>query len=165
MASYNKFLYFALFSVFILHSNAATCTPQQYVDEHNKARANVTTSPTIPLVTWDTTLANYAQNYSNQRISDCALTHSGGPYGENLAKGSSSTFNGITAINLWVAEKQYYNYPSNTCATGKVCGHYTQVMWRNTLRIGCAQVACTNGWQFVICSYDPPGNYIGQKPY
>lgn len=164
MASYTSFLYFALLFVFVLRSSAS-CTPQQYVDAHNKARANVTTSPSLPLVTWDTNLANYALSYANKRIGDCAMTHSGGPYGENLAKGSSSNFDGVTAIGLWVDEKSCYNYPSNTCATGKVCGHYTQVMWRDSTRIGCAQVTCSSGWHYVVCSYDPPGNWDGEWPY
>ncbi|CAI0377930.1 unnamed protein product [Linum tenue] len=32
--------------------------------------------------------------------------------------------------------------------------------------IGCARVKCRDGRAtFVICSYNPPGNYVGQKPY
>jgi hypothetical protein len=25
---------------------------------------------------------------------------------------------------MWVAEKQWYDNDSNTCATGQLCGHY-----------------------------------------
>ncbi|CAI0421922.1 unnamed protein product, partial [Linum tenue] len=81
-------------------------------------------------ITWDATVAAYAQSYANSRVSDCNLVHSGGAYGENLAKGSGST-----------------------------------VVWRNSVRLGCARVQCANGWWFVTCSYDPPGNYVGQRPY
>ncbi|KAK9904643.1 hypothetical protein M0R45_000535 [Rubus argutus] len=28
-----------------------------------------------------------------------------------------------------------------------------------------ARVQCSNLWWFVTCNYDPPGNYIGQRPY
>ncbi|KAM3291381.1 pathogeneis-related protein 1B [Capsicum chacoense] len=131
-----------------------------YLNIHNSARSEVGVSA----ITWNTTLETYAQNYANQRIGDCNLVHSNGPYGENIAKGSGS-FTGAAAVNLWVNEKQYYDYASNTCATGQQCGHYTQVVWRNSIRVGCARVQCTNGWWFVICSYDPRGNYIGQRPY
>ncbi|CAI0377934.1 unnamed protein product [Linum tenue] len=32
--------------------------------------------------------------------------------------------------------------------------------------IGCAKANCSGGQgTFVICSYNPPGNYVGQKPY
>ena len=66
---------------------------------------------------------------------------------------------------MWVAEKNDYDYPSNTCAAGKVCGHYTQVVWRNSVNLGCGRVQCANGWAYVICSYDPPGNVNGGSPY
>ena len=109
-------------------------------------------------------IAAYAQNYANQRKGDCRLIHSGGRYGENLA-GSTGDLSGTDAVRLWVNEKADYNYNSNSCASGKVCGHLTQVVWKNTKRIGCAKVRCNNGGTFIICNYDPPGNYVGQKPY
>ncbi|KAK9080140.1 hypothetical protein SSX86_001815 [Deinandra increscens subsp. villosa] len=115
---------------------------------------------------WDANVAAYAQNYANERRGDCNLVHSsGGPYGENLAKGSGD-FTGTAAVNSWVGEKASYDHNSNTCAQGAVCGHYTQVVWRNSVKLGCARVQCTNnGWWFVICSYSPRGNYVGQSPY
>ena len=136
-------------------------SPQDFVAAHNAARAQVGVGP----VTWSQTLATYAQNYANQRAGNCRpLVHSNGPYGENLAWGSPD-LTGTAAVNMWVAEKADYNYATNTCASGKVCGHYTQVVWRNSIQIGCAKVQCTTGGAFIICSYDPPGNYVGQRPY
>ncbi|XVE94078.1 hypothetical protein REPUB_Repub01dG0249700 [Reevesia pubescens] len=135
-------------------------SPQDYLNAHNTARAAVGVGP----MTWDNTVAAYAQNYANQRIGDCNLVHSGGPYGENLAW-SSGNLSGTDAVGLWVDEKVNYDYNSNTCAPGKVCGHYTQVVWRNSVRLGCAKVRCSSGGTFIGCNYDPPGNVIGQKPY
>ncbi|KAJ0077475.1 hypothetical protein Patl1_36325 [Pistacia atlantica] len=119
-----------------------------------------------PPVTWDNTVAAFAQNYANQRIGDCALVHSGGggKYGENLAWGSAD-LSGTDAVKMWVNEKANYDYNSNTCAAGKACGHYTQVVWRDSVRIGCAKVRCNNGGTFIGCNYAPPSNYNGQKPY
>ena len=45
------------------------------------------------------------------------------------------------------------------------CGHYTQVIWRNTQRVGCGVAVCPNGAEIWTCNYDPPGNYLGQNPY
>ncbi|KAK2998900.1 hypothetical protein RJ639_023346, partial [Escallonia herrerae] len=45
---------------------------------------------------------------------------------------------------------------------GQMCGHYTQVVWRNSVRLGCARVQSNSGWWFIACNYDPPGNYIAQ---
>ncbi|XP_054801397.1 pathogenesis-related leaf protein 6-like [Prosopis cineraria] len=148
-------LYLCLFPI-----SEAQNSQQDYLNAHNVARAEVGVANII----WDDTVATYALNYVNSRKSDCNLVHSGGPYGENLAKGSGS-FTGTAAVNLWVAEKPFYNYTSNSCVGGKQCLHYTQVVWKNSVRVGCARVQCTNGWWFVSCNYDPPGNYIGQRPY
>ncbi|KAL5560904.1 hypothetical protein UlMin_030651 [Ulmus minor] len=140
-------------------SNAQN-SQQDYLNAHNTARAQVGVANII----WDTNLANYALTYANTRKSDCNLVHSNGNYGENLAKGSG-TFTGKAAVDLWVAEKPNYDYYSNTCVGGKQCLHYTQVVWRDSTKVGCARVQCSNGWYFVICSYDPPGNYVDELPY
>ncbi|KAK9271525.1 hypothetical protein L1049_001885 [Liquidambar formosana] len=146
----------------LLQPSHAQNSQQDYLNAHNAARAQVG----VGNITWDNTVAAYAQNYANQRIGDCNLVHSNGPYGENLAEGYSSggSFTGVDAVNLWVAEKPYYDYYSNACVGGQ-CLHYTQVVWRNSVRLGCARVQCNNGWWFVTCNYDPPGNYVGQRPY
>ncbi|KAF5198136.1 Pathogenesis-related protein [Thalictrum thalictroides] len=149
-------------SLVVVHVAVGQNTPTDFLNAHNTARAQVG----VGAMVWNTTVAAYAQTYANQMASTCNLVHSNGPYGENLAWGSSSTFTGTAAVNMWVAEKQYYSYSTNTCASGKVCGHYTQVVWANSVRLGCARVVCNNNaGTFIICSYDPPGNYVGQKPY
>nr|GEU59133.1 reverse transcriptase domain-containing protein [Tanacetum cinerariifolium] len=75
----------------ILHTSThAQNSQQDYLNCHNAARAQVG----VANVTWNATVAAYAQNYANQRLADCNLVHSGGPYGENLAEGSG-TFTGV----------------------------------------------------------------------
>ncbi|KAF8404814.1 hypothetical protein HHK36_009704 [Tetracentron sinense] len=144
----------------LVHVSQAQNSPQDYVNTHNAARSEVN----VGSIAWDTSLEAYAQDYANKRIGDCALQHSGGPYGENIAAGGGE-LTGIDAVNLWVSEKGSYDYNSNSCVGGQ-CGHYTQVVWRNSVRLGCARVQCSNnnGW-FVTCNYDPPGNYVDQRPY
>ena len=114
---------------------------------------------------WDDTVAAHAQNYAKQRRGDCALQHSGGPYGENMSKGPGVEYTPADAVNSWVSEKQYYDYNLNTCVQGEKCGHYTQVVWKNSQKLGCACVKCDDGAIFITCNYDPPGNVVGQKPY
>ncbi|XP_077233493.1 pathogenesis-related protein PRB1-2-like [Tasmannia lanceolata] len=143
------------------HFCQAQNSPQDYLNPHNAARAQVGVGP----MTWDNTVAAYAQNYANQRIGDCQLMHSGGPYGENIFWGSGGDFTAVDAVNAWVNERGDYNYAANACASGKQCGHYTQVVWRNSVRLGCARVRCNSGAIFITCNYDPPGNFVGQRPY
>ncbi|KAI3807847.1 hypothetical protein L1987_23783 [Smallanthus sonchifolius] len=126
----------------MFHTSHAQNSPQDYLNAHNAARAQVGVGNMV----WNPTLAAYAQNYANQRIGDCNLIHSGGPYGENLAKGSGQ-FTGTSAVNLWVNEKAFYDHRTNTCASGRVCGHYTQVVWRNSVQLGCARAQCANVYE------------------
>ncbi|CAN6803236.1 unnamed protein product [Brassica oleracea] len=159
-------------SILLIASSVQSTEQQDFINTHNAARSQVG----VPNLVWDAAVASYALNYANARKSDCNLVHSIGPYGENLAKGSSSTFSAISAVNLWVAEKPYYNYTTNSC-TGIYIYIYniyntnnsylilTRVVWRESVKLGCARVQCTNGWWFVTCNYDTPGNYIGEYPY
>ncbi|XP_057536825.1 pathogenesis-related protein PR-1-like [Amaranthus tricolor] len=133
-----------------------------YLNGQNAARAAVR----VPPLSWDNRLAAYAQWWANQRRYDCALRHSSGPYGENIFWGSGDNWSPAFAVQYWVAEGKYYNYYSNSCSYGQDCGHYTQIVWRNSRRVGCAKVVCYNGrGVFITCNYDPPGNYIGSRPY
>ncbi|XP_023554792.1 pathogenesis-related protein 1-like [Cucurbita pepo subsp. pepo] len=146
-------------STSIMFPSMAQDMSQDFVDAHNAARAQVGVGP----IQWDETVANYARQYANQRAKDCQMVHSNGPYGENLA-GSSADLSCTDAVQMWVNEKQFYDYNSNSCL-GNECRHYTQVVWSKSVRIGCATVRCNSGGTFITCNYDPPGNYEGQWPY
>ena len=52
-------------------------------------------------------------------------------------------------------------------APNGTAGHYTQVVWRASVKIGCAIVDCPNVTfhSTVLCDYAPGGNIQGQKPY
>jgi pathogenesis-related protein 1 len=140
-------------------------TSQAYLDPHNAARAAVGVAPLV----WSTTLENYALTYAQSQIHQCTpLRHSGGPYGENLFWGSAgANWTPQDAVALWVREKQYYHEPTNTCSApkGQTCLHYTQVVWSSTTDLGCASVRCQDGSTLIICSYNPPGNWAGERPY
>ncbi|XP_062019522.1 basic form of pathogenesis-related protein 1-like [Rosa rugosa] len=133
---------------------------QGFIEEHNKARAEVGVGP----LTWSNTVALYAQKYADSKIETCELKLSGGPYGEALAEGFGE-MTAAQAVKFWVtSEKPNYDYASNKCVNGE-CLIYTQVVWRDTFHLGCARVKCKNGRVFVICNYDPPGNIEGERPY
>ncbi|XP_023538576.1 basic form of pathogenesis-related protein 1-like [Cucurbita pepo subsp. pepo] len=146
--------------IFLLALTNAQNTPRAYLALHNRARAQVGVGP----MQWSNTVAAYAQAYAEKRKGDCAMIHSTGPYGENIAAGYYPEFTGADAVKLWANEKPLYDHASNKCVGGE-CGHYTQMVWRSSVRLGCARVPCKANSQFVVCNYDPPGNYIGEKPY
>ncbi|KAK1268809.1 hypothetical protein QJS04_geneDACA013860 [Acorus gramineus] len=135
---------------------------EQFLGPHNVARAVLG----LPPLAWDVRLARYASSYARKRRRDCALVHSDGPYGENIFWGSGSGWTAAQAVKYWAAERAWYDYRGNSCAPGQKCGHYTQMVWRGTRRLGCDMVSCFGGrGVFVVCSYNPPGNYVGERPY
>ncbi|CAN6209248.1 unnamed protein product [Urochloa humidicola] len=141
---------------------AAQNSNQDFLDLHNAARADVR----VGRVSWDNTVAASAQSWAAQRAGDCAPELSSSGYGENIFVGRAGrAWSASDAVRTWVSEKQWYDHGSNTCAAGKTCGDYTQVVWRASTAIGCARVVCNNGGVFIICNYNPPGNIIGEWPY
>ncbi|OIV91603.1 hypothetical protein TanjilG_09015 [Lupinus angustifolius] len=154
-------LYLVITTIFFIM--ISTClaqnSPKDFLEVHNQARKEVGVGP----LSWNKTLEAYAQNYANGRVKDCQMEHSNGPYGENLAEGYGD-MKGSDAVKFWLTEKPNYNYESNSCVNDE-CGHYTQIVWRNSVYLGCARVKCDNNWVFVICNYSPPGNYMGERPY
>ncbi|XP_072951953.1 pathogenesis-related protein PR-1 type-like [Typha angustifolia] len=155
--------FYVIFLATILATTSAQNSPQDFLDPHNAARAEVNVGP----LSWDDNVAAFAQDYANQRAGDCALQHSGTSlYGENIYMGpAGASWTAANAVDLWVKEKQYYDYNSNSCVEGQMCEHYTQVVWANSLYLGCAAVTCDNGGTFITCNYSPPGNYKGERPY
>ena len=126
---------------------------------------------------WSVGAATVARNYAAQ----CNFAHNpsiAGIFGENIyAAGSTTTpvtVTGTDVVSDWASEAANYFYSTNTCATGQTCGHYTQLVWRNTTAVGCAIQQCTTNspfgtsfpdWAFAVCDFSPPGNVDGVWPY
>ncbi|XP_078436393.1 pathogenesis-related protein 1B-like [Wolffia australiana] len=142
----------------LLHPTYAQNTVADYLGLHNYARAMVGVAP----LSWDTDIQADAQNYANQLAGACTLQHSQGPYGENLYMGYGDA---AEVVGTWVGESHYYDPSSNQCISGQVCGHYTQVVWGDTQRVGCGRSQCSSGAYIVVCNYDPQGNWVGQRPF
>lgn len=133
------------------------------LDAHNGARAAKGVDPLV----WNATLSSAAATWLLE-LDDrgCILEHTrNGDYGENLYW-SSVPSTPDEVVDLWVAEEADYDYATNTCAPGAVCGHYTQVVWSGSTEVGCARERCAGGLgQLWMCNYDPPGNFVGSRPY
>jgi uncharacterized protein YkwD len=81
---------------------------------HNAYRAK----HSAPALKWNSTLASYAQKWSD----GCEFKHSGGPYGENLAMGYADW---KSVVAGWYNEEKNYNY--NKPGFSSSTGHFTQV--------------------------------------
>jgi hypothetical protein len=126
----------------------------------------------VPPLAWDPNLAASAAAYA----AECMFEHSGTKgVGENLAAYAPPGGQKADApVDDWVGEGADYDYASNSCAPGKACGHYTQLVWKSSQRVGCAVQTCSQNspfgakfpnWDVWVCQYAPPGNVVGQRPY
>ncbi|XP_068950930.1 glioma pathogenesis-related protein 1-like [Petaurus breviceps papuanus] len=149
------------------------------VDFHNEFRSQVTPKASNMLrMSWDTDLAKIAKtwakrcefkhNYDLHKFGK--LQHSFPSLGENLWGGSIGTFSEKSAIKLWNDEVKNYDFQTQNCT--RVCGHYTQIVWASSYKVGCAAQFCPElkgtgikpGVLFV-CDYGPAGNYNHMRPY
>ncbi len=148
---------------------------------HNQVRAMVDTSNVaggpLPPMVWDPELAAHATAWATMCVDNDApsglVDHSSLSYrsnvdgyayvGENVFGSGGTVSNGTVAVQTWASEKANFTYPNSCSGT---CGHYTQVVWRTSVNLGCANVTC-NSLQYkgvVICMYGPGGN-SGGAPY
>lgn len=143
---------------------------QQMLNEHNKWRAVVGVQP----LKWSAGLEQSAQQVANHlAASGCEMEHSGSENGENLHKsGAVRWSSGRTEhrqktpaqiVGAWGGEADNYRWMDNTC-TGE-CGHYTQMVWKDTTAVGCARARCGNNEDIAVCQYNPAGNIRGKRPF
>ena len=132
---------------------------------HNAARCATATDTQLPPLAWSAEVAATARAYADGLAAQgCPLQHSGGPYGENIFWGTGN-YQPQHVVDAWMEEESCYGggvFP-DTCSC--TCGHYTQIVWRDTTDLGCGIGACPGGGEIWVCNYDPPGNWVGQDPF
>jgi hypothetical protein len=139
----------------LMPENTAGLTPQDFVNAHNEKRC----LHGSPAVVWDADVAASARAWAGQ----CKFEHSSGSgNGENLAwMSGSSAPPASRSVQMWYDEISDYDY-SNPGFSGAT-GHFTQVVWKDSTRIGCGVCDDTaRGRYIVTCQYAGPGNYNNQ---
>ncbi len=134
---------------------------------HNERRAARGVAP----LEWSEELSSYAQEWADYLSTHgCSLKHrpSDGPYkqrhGENLYMGTIGFYEISDGVNDWYNELRLYDGSPISNANFHEVGHYTQMMWNGTTKLGAAVAYC-NGNFILVCNYDPPGNVLGRYPY
>lgn len=135
---------------------------------HNAERARVG----VASMDWDPALAADARVWAKELAATGRFEHSPDEpnkpiEGENLWAGTPRAFSPEAMVGLWVSEKTDYRpgvFPNNS-RSGDVenVGHYTQVIWRTSHRVGCATAVGKNE-EFLVCRYSDAGNITGQRP-
>ena len=142
----------------------------QAVSSELLARHNVERRQSgVAALTWDPALALGAQAYANELARLNLLRHSPKGVrrglGENLWMGTRDYFRPAVMVGAWASEKSMFRagrFPVVT-TTGNWAdvGHYTQIIWPGTQRVGCA-IGKSARADVLVCRYWPSGNVDGQ---
>lgn len=181
---------FPIFLIFFLFSTSfSKLTPNQkqtIIDYHNELRNQIAsgllTPPKFSLASnmaelvWDDNLERLAQTFADKAIfahnPSRVVPKLPGYIGENIYWSSSSgsnKFNVKEAINSWFNEHKDFDSPSMVfIQNGKKIGHFTQIVWATTKRVGCGLKTVVKGknyQNYFVCNYHTGGNFLRQKIY
>ncbi|XP_021206855.1 cysteine-rich venom protein ENH1 [Bombyx mori] len=143
---------------------------------HNFFRSKVRPiASNMLLMSWHPKAARQAQRYAEQCV---YLTHNDikentvpslGTCGQNLFVAAQKT-PWFFAIKTWFVENENFTYGDPNVNLTAV-GHYTQMVWATSYKVGCGLAHCSGGpWGHFynyVCHYCPGGNIltIAQYPY
>lgn len=135
------------------------------LEQHNLHRKNHSADP----LTWDDNLADIAL----QIASSCNYAHNtkagGGGYGQNIGAGAPDH-----QIDAMITNQMYNDemmlYPAYgmepDMTNFEKWGHFSQIVWKTTTKVGCYTQYCPNGLSgvasnvspyFTVCNYRPAG--------
>jgi uncharacterized protein YkwD len=140
---------------------------QRILAAHNQERLELGLEP----LSWNPALAQSAQYWADYLAATGRFEHAPEdpyiPEGENLWAGTKGYYAPEARVDAWIREKQFFRpgtFPDNS-TTGRVedVGHYTQLIWRATTEVGCAQATSVSE-DILVCRYAEAGNYRGERP-
>lgn len=136
---------------------------------HNAERARVGTPP----LAWDDRLAAEAAAYARKLAKrGRGLVHSAprsrDGQGENLWMGTAGFYPPAAMFGSWAQERRFFRpgvFPDiGRGVAWPAVGHYTQIVWAATDRVGCGMHR-GGGWDYLVCRYAPAGNVVGRTVF
>lgn len=168
----SKLLNLAMFAAAVLPAATGTAQPliasqfpARVLAAHNAVRA----AAGVPPLIWDNDLGSGAALYAQQMAITNVFQHSnraGRPgIGENLWTGQRGYFSVEAMVGAWTSERRFFRpgvFPNNSTTGNWVdVGHYTQMIWPTTQRVGCA-IASNARTDYLVCRYAAKGNVDGR---
>lgn len=145
---------------------APRCSASIVLKAHNKYRKELGIAP----LKWDVSLQRSSVAYARKLVRTNRFEHTKTrKYGENLWKGSGRVFTYTEMVRSWGSEKKFFKYGVNTFIVAnsnwRQVGHYTQMIWRDTKRVGCGGAGSFRTGFVFVCHYKKPGNVRNRKVY
>ena len=150
-------------------AGGAVAGPDSEAERLLAAHNVVRSAAGVPPLRWDAQLAAGAQAHAAQIARTGDLVHSARQsrpgQGENLWMGTGGRYTAEQMVQNWANERRLFRpgtFP-NVSTTGDWAdvAHYTQVIWRSTVSVGCA-IQRSGHWDALVCRYSPAGNRDGQ---
>lgn len=137
-----------------------------WLEAHNRERRTFGSAPLV----WDEGLAAEARGYAAVLASLGRLQHSPKAQrpgqGENLWIGTRGAFVPEAMVAGWASERRRFRhgvFPAvSSTGNWRDVGHYTQIVWPGTARLGCG-LASSARWDVLVCRYSPGGNRDGVR--
>eukprot|EP00794_Sanderia_malayensis_P003339 gene3339-3828_t len=129
------------------------------LDTHNEFRER----HGAPTMKWSSKLQTNAQKWAEALAKKGYLQHDDQKTeGENIACMKGQDLTGRKATEMWYDEIKDYNFkkPGFNSKTG----HFTQVVWADSVELGVGKATAPSGMQFVVARYFPPGNNLARFP-
>lgn len=112
-------------------------------------------------VTWDDTLASEAQSWANYLAQNNLFEHASGlQTGENLYLSGSPLPEEPCASATQAFYGEVKDYDFSKPGFSMETGHFTQVVWKDSKKIGAAQQIRRDGRLIVVIRYSPAGNFL-----
>ncbi len=142
----------------------ATAIGMRIVSLHNQLRYAAGVQPII----WDRGLAAAADAYAAQLARTGRWGHSPQAsrpgQGENLWMGTRGAFSVDEMVGAWASEGRLFrrgSFPAvSRSGNWQDVGHYTQMIWPGSTRVGCA-IRSSNSDDYLVCRYSQAGNVFG----
>ncbi|KAL2918910.1 hypothetical protein HK105_201744 [Polyrhizophydium stewartii] len=152
------------------------------LEGHNRLRQLAGVKP----LAWSSKLTDAAKRWADHLADAGVLEHSYGRvgrWGENLYMVVSSVPHGHrlahvlhgheddaqrskrickAALDAFFDERHKYHGEAISASNSRSFGHYTQLVWPSTTKLGAA-IVTMGRHTVVVCEYWPPGNVVGQR--